>query len=89
MHFHNVFSSHMSSHQLGMVVKDGCEAMVHGIRSFLDLHRDWVMLKVDVTNIFNTSCVRPFSKSFEQQNASCINFFHLFILLMPFNFICF
>jgi len=43
MDFHNVFSSHMSSHQLGMVVKDGCEVVVHGIRFALDLHLDWVM----------------------------------------------
>jgi hypothetical protein len=57
MHFHNVFSSHMSSHQLSMVIKDGCETMVHGIQSALDLHLDWVMLQVDIMNTFNTiSC---------------------------------
>jgi len=44
MHFHNVFSFHMLSHQLGMVVKDGCETVVHGIRYALDLHLDGVML---------------------------------------------
>jgi hypothetical protein len=44
MHFQNVFFSHMSSHQLDMVVKDGCEVVVHGIQSALDLHHGSVML---------------------------------------------
>ncbi len=63
MHFCNVFSSHMLSHQFGMEIKDGCEAMVHGIRSALDLHPDWVVLQVDVMNTFNTtSCKAIFQK---------------------------
>jgi hypothetical protein len=35
------------------VTHDGCEKMVHGIWTMLNLHLDWVVLKVDVYNAFN------------------------------------
>lgn len=63
MHFRNVFSSHMLSHQFGMAIKDGCETVVHGIRFALDLHFDWVVFQVDVMKTFNTtSCKAIFQK---------------------------
>jgi hypothetical protein len=33
-------------------------------------------------------CVRPFFRSFEQHEASCLNFFILFVHFMPFSFFC-
>jgi hypothetical protein len=40
-------------YQFGMAIKDGCEAMVHSIRGVLDVYLDWVVLQVDVVNVFN------------------------------------
>jgi hypothetical protein len=42
--FHNIFSFHLSPHWFNMEVKDGCEAMVHGIQAALDVHLDRVVL---------------------------------------------
>ncbi len=42
------------AYQFGMVVRDGCEAMVHYIRGVLDVHLNWVVLQVDVVNVFNS-----------------------------------
>jgi len=36
-----------------MVIRDGCEAMVHSIQGVLDVYLDWVVLQVDVVNVFN------------------------------------
>jgi hypothetical protein len=39
---------------LGWWLKKGCEAMVHGIWATLDAHPNWVVLEVDIVNVFNT-----------------------------------
>ncbi len=41
-------------HWFGMVVKGGCEAMVHDIQSVLDVHLNWVVLQMDVVKVFNS-----------------------------------
>ncbi len=41
-------------HRFGMAIKGGCEAMVHDIRSVLDVHLNWVVLQVDVMKVFNS-----------------------------------
>ncbi len=51
--FKGTFAKHFSFHQFGVVTHDGCEKMVHGIWTMLNLHLDWVVLKVDVYNAFN------------------------------------
>jgi len=38
--FHNVFATHFSPHQFGIVTKGGCEAIIHGIRCSLNFHLD-------------------------------------------------
>jgi hypothetical protein len=30
-----------------------CNIMFHGVRAMLDLHLEWVVLQVDVRNMFN------------------------------------
>ncbi len=45
--------THLSPHQFGVIVRGGCEAVVHGIRPTLDAHPDWVVLQVNVANAFN------------------------------------
>jgi hypothetical protein len=45
---------HMSPHQFGVAIKGGYKVVVHNIRTVLDVHLDWVVFKVDVTNVFNT-----------------------------------
>jgi hypothetical protein len=37
-----------------MVVRGGCEAIIHGVQTTFDVHLDWVMFQVDVTNVFST-----------------------------------
>jgi hypothetical protein len=49
----DVFSFHLSFHQFGVVIKGRCEVVVHIIRVVLNVHPDWVVLQVDVVNIFN------------------------------------
>jgi hypothetical protein len=49
-----VFTSHLSFYQFGVVVKGGCEAMVHGIQVTLDAHPNWVVLQVNIANTFKT-----------------------------------
>jgi hypothetical protein len=41
-------------HQFGVVIKGGCEVMVHGIQVILNVHLDWVVLQVDVVNAFHS-----------------------------------
>ncbi len=53
LQFWDVLFFHLSLHQFGVIVSDGCEVVVHGIRIVLDVHPDWVLLQVDVTNAFN------------------------------------
>ena len=43
--------------QLGVGVRMGCEAAVHAVREFTDLHAgtpDHVVAKLDLSNAFNT-----------------------------------
>jgi hypothetical protein len=51
--FHDAFAIHLSPHQFGVAIKGGCEIMVHNIRIALEIHLDWVVLQVDITNAFN------------------------------------
>ncbi len=54
LEFHETFFAHLSPHQFGVVVKGGYKAVVHSVRVDLDVHLDWVLLLVDVVNVFNT-----------------------------------
>jgi len=45
-----------------------CKTMVHGVRPMLDLHLEWVVLKVDVQNTFNSI----FQTTIFQELRSCI-----------------
>jgi hypothetical protein len=36
-----------------MVIKGGFEVMVHGVQVVLDIHFNWMVLQVDVANVFN------------------------------------
>jgi hypothetical protein len=51
--FRDIFAEHFNFHEFGVATHDGCEKMVHGIQTILNLHLDWVVLKVDVYNTFN------------------------------------
>ncbi len=52
--FNDVFFTHLLVHQFEVVVRHGCEAMVHGFRVTLDIHFNWVVLLVEITNAFNS-----------------------------------
>jgi hypothetical protein len=43
LQFHDAFAFHLSPYQFRVVVKRGCEAMVHDIWVILDAHPDWVV----------------------------------------------
>jgi hypothetical protein len=45
---------HFSCHQFGVSIRDGCETVVHGVQTTLDLHPNWVVLHVNVHNAFNS-----------------------------------
>jgi hypothetical protein len=49
-----VFGFHLSPHWFKAVVKRGCEVVIHGIWTILDVHFDWVVFQVDIVNAFNT-----------------------------------
>ena len=42
------------SRQYGVATPHGAEIVYHTIRSALDLHRDWAVMRIDVANAFNT-----------------------------------
>jgi len=45
---------HFNFHQFSVVIHGGCKIMVHGVRTMLNLHPNWVVLQVDhVHNAFN------------------------------------
>jgi hypothetical protein len=46
LQFHDAFSLHLSPHQFNVVIKGGCEVVVHGIRIVLNVHIDWAMFQV-------------------------------------------
>ncbi len=59
--FHDVFTLHFLPHQFGVVVKDECEDVVHGVQIILDIHPNWVVLHVDIMNAFRSiSCTTIF-----------------------------
>jgi hypothetical protein len=76
--FRDTFTKHFNPHQFGVTTCGGCEIMVHNIRTMLDLHPDWVVLKVD----FVTSSIlchdQPFFRSYDLHSIIWINSFHLF-----------
>jgi hypothetical protein len=51
--FHNAFATHISLHQFRIATKGGYETIVHGIRCTFDLDLDWVVLNLNVANVFN------------------------------------
>ena len=50
---------HLSPHQVGVGVKSGGEQVIHDLRAFLDVHPNWVVVNVDVSNAFNTLARAP------------------------------
>jgi len=46
-------SFHLAPQQLGVAVSGGIEVMVHGFRILLELHRDFVVIKIDLRNGYN------------------------------------
>ncbi len=45
---------HLSLDQFGVLTYGKCEMVVHDIRAMLNLHPDWVGLRVDIHNAFNS-----------------------------------
>ena len=46
--------SYLQPIQLGVGVPGGCEAVIHTAQSWAEQHPDWVILKVDMENAFNS-----------------------------------
>jgi hypothetical protein len=51
--FRDAFQAHFSPHYFGVIIKRGCEAMVHDIQAALDVHLDSMLLRVNIANAFN------------------------------------
>jgi hypothetical protein len=69
---------HFSFHHFSVVIRDGCETMVHSIRGMLNLHPDWAVLQVDVRNAFNFVSMSTIFQKLRLCLIFWINFFHLF-----------
>ncbi len=54
MQFHDAFAFHLSPYLFTMVIKRGCEVVIHGIEAILDAPSNWVVFEVDIVNAFNT-----------------------------------
>jgi hypothetical protein len=53
------FINHLSysfPHQFEGLTFGGCETILFGIRTLLDLYLDWVVMQVNIKNIFNNVC---------------------------------
>jgi hypothetical protein len=53
LQFHNVFITHFSPHQFKVITKCGREAIIHSIKCTLNLHPNWVVFQLNITNAFN------------------------------------
>ncbi len=51
--FKGGLQKYLSPHQFGILTPEGYETIIFGIRVFFNQHPDWVMMQVDVKNIFN------------------------------------
>jgi hypothetical protein len=56
--------------------------MLHNIRATLNVHLDWVVLKVNITNAFNVVSQRLYSKSCMFQGGNYFNSYLSFVLFM-------
>ena len=54
MHIKNSFSSFFTPIQYGVSTSCGSELVVHRIQALLHKNQDWVLLKTDVKNAFNS-----------------------------------
>jgi hypothetical protein len=54
LQFQGSFQKHLSPHQFKVLTPRGYETIPFGIRALLDLHPDWVLMQVNVENIFNS-----------------------------------
>jgi hypothetical protein len=52
--FKDIVTKHFNPHQFGVMIHDECKIVVHGVQAMLNLHPNWVVLQVDVCNIFNS-----------------------------------
>ncbi|KAL2611673.1 hypothetical protein R1flu_023365 [Riccia fluitans] len=52
--FREALADHFSPLQFDVATHGGCKTIIHGLRAILDLHPDWVVLQVDIQNMFNT-----------------------------------
>jgi hypothetical protein len=46
------FQEHLSPHQFGVSTPKGCETILFGIKTLLDLHPNWIVMQIDVVMAF-------------------------------------
>jgi hypothetical protein len=51
--FKDISTKDFRLHQFDVRIHGGCEIMVHGVQTMLNLHPYWVVLWVNVHNAFN------------------------------------
>jgi hypothetical protein len=64
-----VFASHLSPYQFGVIVRGGCETMVHGIQTILDVNLIGWCFTLTLQTLLTPFCVKPSSNNFEQQGG--------------------
>jgi hypothetical protein len=78
----DVFVTHFSPHQFGLATKGGYETIIHDTKCTLDLHLNWVVLQLNMVNVFNSMLKRVIFQNFMQQVGTSYN-------LSPLNLLCF
>ena len=46
-------AQHFLPQQVAIGVRSGISLLVFGVRAFLELHPDWVAIKIDIRNAYN------------------------------------
>jgi hypothetical protein len=47
LHFHDTFTTHLSTHQFDVATKGGREVVIHGIKCTLDLHLNCIVFLIN------------------------------------------
>jgi hypothetical protein len=52
-HLRETFQKHLSPHQHGILTPRDYETTAFSIKPLLEIHHDWVIMQVNIENVFN------------------------------------
>ncbi len=89
LQFNETFLTHFSPHQFGIAIKGGCETVIHGIKCTLYLHPNWVVLKLDMANAFNSMLRGVIFQKLCAEGENIIQFIPFVLAFYAFEFFLF